>query len=482
MNQVSEVELKLELAPEDMPRLRESPLLLGEMAVSDRLVSHYYDTVDRALRAAGYVLRVRHSRDGTVQTVKQDAAAAAGLFVRPEWERPIKGDRPVIARGDGMVGDLVEPDDLKRVFTTNVMRDIRHLTVGDAQIEVALDEGVIRAGRARRALCEIELELKGGTPAPLFVLARELNALVPLRLGVRSKGERGYALADREDAKAVKAEPITLDRALSACEGFAVIANACIHHFRRNEPRVLQHGDAESLHQARVAVRRLRSAFFSFKPLMEGDARAKVLSKDLRWLAGQLGEVRDLDVLIPKIEGADRARLVQARRRALGEARVALDSLRARQLMIDLAEWLTIGAWRSDPANPRLARESIVILAADLLDRHRRRLKRRGDHLAKLSDRDRHKARIEAKKLRYASEFFECLWSSKAARARHADFLDALEKLQDNLGALNDQAVAAALLERHNIPAQDDRQDRRKLLKKAEKNYDALMGIRPFWR
>jgi inorganic triphosphatase YgiF len=465
-----------------MPRLRESPLLQGEMAAPERLVSHYYDTVDRALRTAGYVLRVRQSSDGIVQTVKQGETAAAGLFVRPEWERPIDGDRPVIVRGDGMVGDLVEPDDLTRVFTTDVTRDVRNLTMGDAQIEVALDEGVIRAGRARRALCEVELELKGGSPAPVFAFARELNALVPLRLGVRSKGERGYALADREESKAVKAEPIILDRALSACEGFAVIANACIRHFRRNEPRVLQQGDGESLHQARVAVRRLRSAFSSFKPLMEADARAKVLNEDLRWLAGQLGEVRDLDVLIPKIEGSDRARLVQARRKALGEARIALNSLRARQLMIDLAEWLAIGTWRSDPADPGLARESIVILAADLLDRHRRRLKRRGGHLAKLSDRDRHKARIEAKKLRYASEFFACLWSSEAAQARHADFLDALEKLQDNLGTLNDQSVAAVLLERHNIPAPDDGRDRRKLLKKAEKNYDALMEVRPFWR
>jgi inorganic triphosphatase YgiF len=85
MNHVSEVELKLELAPDDMPRLRESPLLLGEMAGSDRLVSHYYDTVDRALRAAGYVLRVRQSTDRFVQTVKQYKAAAAGLFVRPDW-------------------------------------------------------------------------------------------------------------------------------------------------------------------------------------------------------------------------------------------------------------------------------------------------------------------------------------------------------------------------------------------------------------
>jgi len=481
VDQVSEVELKLELAPGDLPRLRESPLLQGEEQTSDRLVSHYYDTSDRRLHAAGYMLRVRRSGSGTVQTVKQVGGAAGGLFVRPEWETPIKSERPVIARGDGLLGDLVDPAELKRVFTTDVLRETRDLAVGGARIEVALDEGTVRARKARGPLCELELELKGGPPEPLFALARELNALVPLRLGVRSKSERGFALADGEAGGAVKAEPILLDHTMDACTGFAAIANACIRHFRLNEPLVLERGDDETLHQARVALRRLRSAFSSFKPLLAGDARADLFKQETRWLAGMLGHVRDLDVLVPKIEGDDRERLVEARAVAMGEARIALDSLRARQLMIDLAEWIAVGAWRMRPAEPMLANGSIVELAADLLDRHRRRLKKRGQGLAELGDHDRHLARIEAKKLRYATEFFACLWPSRRARARHEAFLGALEKLQDHLGVLNDVAVAAALLERHGIAAPKGGQGVGKRLRKAEKAFDKLMMVKPFW-
>jgi len=248
-----------------------------------------------------------------------------------------------------------------------------------------------------------------------------------------------------------------------------------------NEPILLKTGGPEALHQARVALRRLRSAFSSFEPLLAGDARSQIFSRDLRWLAGALGEVRDLDILIPRIEGPGRTKLVAARALALDEARTALDTLRARELMIDLAEWLAIGAWRLRPAEPLLANEHIRTTAKDLLRRHRRRLKERGKHLAKLDDHHRHKARIEAKKLRYAAEFFVSLWTGRKARARHTDFVGALEKLQDHLGKLNDQVTAANLLDRHDVDGPKPGKGRKKLLKKAEKAFDQLMDMKPFW-
>ena len=475
----SEIELKLEVAPRDLTRLRGSPLLKGTAERIDRLVSSYFDTPDHKLRRAGYTLRVREKRDGGIQTVKQEAGHAAGLFVRPEWERSVTGHKPVVER-DGPIAGLVKARDLRVAFVTDVDRDARNVAVGGTRIEVALDDGHIRADRRKRALCEIELELKGGAPEPLFALARELNAIVPLRIGVRSKAERGYALAEGDEAEVAKAEPVRLDPEGDARDGFAAIAAACVRHFRLNESILLGAGQSEALHQSRVALRRLRSAFSSFRPLVAGDPRSATLSGDLRWFAGALGEVRDLDVLIPKLEGKDRTKLTAARGVALGDAKTALNSLRARELMIDLAEWLAIGAWRLRPAEPLLANEHIGTIAADLLRRHRKRLKKRGRHLARLDDHHRHKARIEAKKLRYAAGFFASLWKGKKARARHADFIDALEKLQDSLGKLNDQVTAAVLLDRHGIEARPPK-GRKKLLKKAEKAFAELMEVKPFW-
>jgi len=476
----SEIELKLEVAPRDLTRLRGSPLLEGIGQKVDRLVSHYFDTPDHKLHRAGYTLRVREKRDGGIQTVKQEAGHAAGLFVRAEWERPVKGHKPVV-EPDGPIADMVTPRELRVAFVTDVDRDARNVAAAGARIEVALDKGRIRADRRKRDLCELELELKGGAPEPLFALARELNAIVPLRIGVRSKAERGYALAEGKEARVAKAEPVLLDPEGDARDGFAAIAAACVRHFRLNEPVLLASGQPEALHQSRVALRRLRSAFSSFEPLLAGDPHHIPLSADLRWLAGELGKVRDLDVLIPRIEGQGRSKLVAARALALDEARTALDSLRARALMIDLAEWLAIGAWRLRPAEPLLANEPIETMAADLLAYHRRRLRKRGRHLGKLDDHHRHKVRIEAKKLRYASEFFASLWMGRRARARHADFVGALEKLQDHLRALNDRVTAADLLHRHGVDGPDPGKGRKKLLRKAEKAFDRLMEVKPFW-
>jgi triphosphatase len=71
-------------------------------------------------------------------------------------------------------------------------------------VEVAVDDGEIRSGRRRRSICEIELKLKRGQPALLFNLAREIRTVLPLQLGVQSKSERGYGLAQSSELRAVK--------------------------------------------------------------------------------------------------------------------------------------------------------------------------------------------------------------------------------------------------------------------------------------
>jgi CHAD domain-containing protein len=49
--------------------------------------------------------------------------------------------------------------------------------------------------------------------------------------------------------------------------------------------------------------------------------------------------------------------------------------------------------------------------------------------------------RIDAKKLRYASEFFKDVFSGKGAARRRKRFVGRLKALQDALGDLNDIGV-----------------------------------------
>src|SRR5262249_25073077 len=101
------------------------------------------------------------------------------------------------------------------------------------------------------------------------------------------------------------------------------------------------------------------------------------------------------------------------------------------------------GLW----TNPRddLVRDQgelpIVVFAAEQLTRRWRKVRKKGKALAQFDARRRHKLRIQAKKLRYAAEFFASLFARKRAFKRRKQFLGALGHLQNGLGELNDIAV-----------------------------------------
>ncbi|MEE2861624.1 MAG: CYTH domain-containing protein, partial [Pseudomonadota bacterium] len=191
-----EVELKLQVV-DQADRLGGSALLPGKgQAVRQR--STYFDTADRALSAAGVSLRIRQAGTDRIQTVKSSATSSAGLFCRQEWEPPAEGDLPQID-GETPVADLVDPSEpLLRVFQVDVTRRIWNIRAGDSQIEAVLDRGDISAGDRRTPVRELELELKSGEAAPLFDLARKLDAVAPLRLAVLSKAERGHRLTQAQ--------------------------------------------------------------------------------------------------------------------------------------------------------------------------------------------------------------------------------------------------------------------------------------------
>lgn len=483
-----EVELKLEIDPADAERLADAPALAGLSGGRQDLLSTYFDTPDEDLRRKGFGLRIRRKGKKRIQTVKAEGEGAAGLFVRPEWECEVKGDKPLLDASAGPLSELFAADVLETLaplFETRVTRTVFEPEIEGAAIELALDVGEAVAGPRRTTLSEVELELKSGDPRALFDLARRLDEHVPLRLGVRSKSEAGYGLTGDTKSRAIKAEPVVLNREGDARDAFAAIAHGCIRQFRLNEGGVMETGGAGSVHQARVGLRRLRSAFSLFKPLLEGDDRAALLKLELKWLAAELGEVRNLDVLIPRMPEDARGQLAAARERALEHVRISLASARTRLLMIDLAEWLAIGAWRVDPKDPALAARPAPDFAADILDRHRRKLKKRGRNLTKLDDEHRHEARIEGKKLRYAAEFFGSLYPGKKARRRYKDFVSAIEDLQDALGELNDLVtgpqVLAALGIEETLPVPGKREQRR-MLEGAEDALDTLLDVKRFWR
>jgi inorganic triphosphatase YgiF len=324
---------------------------------------------------------------------------------------------------------------------------------------------------------EIEIELLAGTPASAIALARRIAAEVPVKLGVMSKAERGFALADGALSTATKAEPVPVNAGMTVAQGFATIVAACLRHFRLNEPLVIEHRSMDALHQCRVAMRRLRSALTLFRAAV-ADEEFERIREELRWFTGELGDARNLDVYLQRELGPDeRAPLEDKREAAYDIVVAAMDSRRFRSLMLDLVAWSALGEWRRH-AN---AARPLTPFANGRIDRLWAKISASSD-LAAMDDDARHQLRISIKKLRYALEFVAALHAHE--RQRQKKFARAVEDLQEGLGHLNDCVVARSLtgLESWPIAPAPMGPDERSFLRESRHAFDRLRDVGPNWR
>jgi inorganic triphosphatase YgiF len=507
-----EVELKLEVPPRAIARLKRLHTLPRHGHPQEKdLVSVYFDTAEHTLRRHGMSLRVRHIGDKRVQTVKANGQNAAGLFNRSEWEKQIDSDTPDLrAASRTALGELINrklAHALKPVFETQVHRTVVPLNGGASRIELTLDRGEVRLGRKSAPISEVELELKRGRPADLFAVARKLADVVPTRFEMRSKADRGYALVGGEPAAAVGAQPIALDRDMSTGAAFRAIARGCLRHLAANEPAVRDQ-DAEGVHQMRVGLRRLRAAIAVFSDLLDDDETAR-LKGELKWITGELGPARDLDVYVTgNIKPLQRTLpakrhleslqgdLETSRKSAFDRAAKAVLSSRYRALVLDTLAWIEGGEWTTsdDELIKAQRRRKARDFAREELARRLKKVSKRAKRLVKLDARRRHKLRIGIKKLRYAADFFTSLFSGRKAQRRLRRFTRELKQLQDRLGALNDIAVHQRLAGRYvgtrgrrqrafAIGLVSGREQSRvePLRKAAATAADRFAQVRPFW-
>jgi CHAD domain-containing protein len=192
-----------------------------------------------------------------------------------------------------------------------------------------------------------------------------------------------------------------------------------------------------------------------------GDPQTAAIKAELRWLAGELAPARELDVLMKQVLVLVKQRharwdgvpslsrdFAERHEAALARAQNAVTSARFRALTLEIAAWLETGAWAKPQDDLRRDRGDlpIEVSAAAQLSRRRKKIRKIGKGLARLNPKRCHKLRIQAKKLRYAAEFFAGVFPGKRAAKRREKFLAALERLQDGLGELNDIAVHEELI------------------------------------
>ena len=462
-----EIELKLSGRPDHLKRAFSSAALRARATGRDqakRLENVYYDTDDHRLRARGLAFRVRKDGRRYYQTLKSDDAAGLAAY-RGEWQTPLRSREPDLALmppgAAAVLNGVVRSDELKAVFTTHVRRLIRRLEATDRHgrpslVEAALDLGTIESNGSSLPIAELELELLQGSPDALYALALELDALAPLHVETRSKSARGYALATGAPPAASKAEPPPIATDATVDDAMQAILRSCVEHWCANEAAAYDGSDPEGVHQMRVAIRRLRSAFSIFKPVLDPAQRAW-LSGEAKAIVDRLGPARDWDVFraellapVAKARPDDQAlaRLAAAaeaaRAEGYAEARGAIEAPPYTRYMLRLRGWIEARGWREATTESGQAwlERPIADFAMHVLGKRQRRALKRGRDFGELSAQERHRVRIALKKLRYATEFFAALYPKK----RTKPYLAALKELQDGLGHLNDVAVGERLI------------------------------------
>ncbi|MBS1228699.1 MAG: adenylate cyclase [Proteobacteria bacterium] len=455
-----EIELKLRLSPAQSRRLVKHPLLSAAAPQKYRLQNTYYDTPDFDLRRRGIAVRLRRKGWALwLMTVKVGASGAGGLAQRSEWEaatQPGVFDFAIVTDPDLREFLQSLQSELQAVFTTDFTRCAWTLSHTGALIEIALDRGKISAsGQPAQALCELELELlEGASPDPLFDLAIALAADLQLHPEIASKAERGYALADGAAADPLKAPPSQVTRAQSPVEAFRAIALSCLAQLQGNEAGAVAGGNPEFVHQARVAIRRLRSAFNLFAPVLN-PAFVAVYSPRWRKLAAGLGSARDWDVFLTEtlspLEEAFPGDADLALLRARGEATKAKAQASAAEALKqkDYSQLLlAFSAALFRVEAPTIAAEggssdlNLARFARRRLGKRAQMIERLAGEHGKMNAERRHELRIAFKKLRYALEFFAPLLPGK----RLAKYQASLATIQDLLGTLNDQVTASRLI------------------------------------
>jgi len=507
----SEIELKLQVSSQAMKSLRATNSLRpmdAETTKAEKLLSVYFDTVDRRLRRKRISLRVRHNGNERVQAIKTQTSGIP--FSRGQWEHKIDCDQPDLRFIRGTPLAQLQTKKLRSalapIFATQIFRVTRLLNENGSRIEMALDEGLVRVGRKTELISEVELELKRGKVLDLFKLAKRIGSLVPAKLAFKSKSERGYDLLADAAGPSRVADEINLKPGMSTGKAFQVIGRSILRHMVDNEAAV-RRGESEGVHQMRVNLRKLRAAISIFTELLN-DGQTERIESEIIWMTGELGSARDLDVYIktrikplrklrPRKSGLREfaSDLAIRRRIAYKKLRHAIDSPRYRSLILDILQWIEAGEWLRH-SEIRACRP-VHRFAAKSLAQQCKRVLRKQKGVAEFDSRRLHKLRIRFKKLRYSCEFFGSLFDSRKMSHRRRRFNNCVTDLQDNLGALNDisvqQKIATALVAEKTStqhPKRDfaagivsgrEQGEIETFLKTVSKTARKLSQVRPFW-
>jgi len=453
-----ETELKLRIAPEQLAKLKRHPLLKTHQLtrpVTRRLYNIYFDTPKLELNQSGMALRLRRSGKQWLQTMKGGGSVQGGLHQRNEWEMPVSGPAldfslPQVEEWKDMLPKHLRKK-LQPVFVTDFSRNSRIMEWQGAQIELCMDQGEVSTEKTSTPICELELELISGQPQQLFELALAILDIVPFELESISKAEQGFRLMAGYAEQPLKAMPVHLDKHDELGKALQTMIWSVLQQVQGNVRGVMGSRNTEYLHQLRVALRRLRVLLRMVESVC-ADEELAAFRKEVAALCITLGRIREWDVFIAQTVQPLCARMpqdvgLQALLAASEQQRAASYSMLRndvqvrdmQRLLLRFAHWMYGPYWQQHEWSGLYTRDFSAAYLTELA----RQFEQAGEHLESFETAKLHAMRIQAKKLRYCAEFFASLYG----KHKSEQYLAALSAVQEELGKINDDAVANRLLD-----------------------------------
>ncbi len=231
-------------------------------------------------------------------------------------------------------------------------------------------------------------------------------------------------------------------RSAPLSEHLRALLETQLRQLEAHDPGVRFGADPEDVHRFRVATRRTRALIRETRPLL-GDA-LEPLAEELRFIAGVLGPVRDLDVLLEHLA-------VEVEELGADEP-AGQELLHSLELERETARALLLDALASERYGRLLDDFGVAVATPPTLDRDAatddvagvafRRLRQAAERLGpEPTDEALHELRIKAKRARYAAELVSLRGGRAAKRA-----VEELKKVQDVVGEHQDAVVAEVRL------------------------------------
>jgi CHAD domain-containing protein len=417
-----------------------------------KLTANYWDTPDLRLVRSGMSLRHRNGPGESGWTVKLPEGEEGPALVRRELSfeggsGAVPAGAVSLLRAEVRDQPLAPVSRLVTVRRRVELRDAEGVKVAEVDDdEVSVFEGRRLAARFR----EVEVEIADDAPAPLLgaVIGRLRFAGAgesdPVPKIVRALGAKALEPLPLAQLASLPPAGMSIGDVTARDVVQAAIASS-VQRLLRHDPGVRLGDDPEDVHQARVATRRLRSDLRTFRSLLEVEWMVG-LRDELAWIAGELGAVRDADVLderlrrlvagLPEQDARGAAALLRrlAAERAAARTRLlgGLDSER----YVKLLNALTDAAVAPRCLPEAEARAADVV--QELVRRPWKHLSGAVDALGQEQpDEALHEVRIHAKRCRYASEAVAPVVGKAAQR-----FATAVAEVQTVLGDFHDAVVA----------------------------------------